>query len=157
LIAAARLLRRAHDVTHGSALAGDMDVVCHGDPSPVNFIWRDGRPVALIDWDAAHPGDRIQDVAYMAWMFVLGGGGDDTGYAGMTGQAQRLRVLCDAYGLDDRRDLIDAIEQEQTRVAAGIARDRGKRSPGRVAEVLAWVSGEAAWLRANRVELTRFL
>lgn len=157
LTAAARLLRRLHDVTEGSPLAGTEEVVRHGDPSPVNFVWRDGSPVALIDWDAAQPGRRIHDVAYLAWMFVLGGSGDATGYAGVAGQARRLRVVCDAYGLTARHDLMDAIDQEQRRVAAGIADDAGKRTPARVAEVVAWVSSENAWLHANRTQLATHL
>jgi aminoglycoside phosphotransferase (APT) family kinase protein len=157
LAAAARLLRGAHDVTRGSALAQSDEVVCHGDPSPVNFVWRDGVPVALIDWDAAHPGERIRDLAYLCWMFVLGGGGDDTGYAGTLGRARRLRLTCDAYGLADRRDLMDAIDAEQHRVAAGIATDQGKRSRDRQTEVLAWISAENEWLIDHRDELAQFL
>ena len=35
----------------------------HGDPWPGNMIWRDGRLVALIDWEEAHIGDPLEDVA----------------------------------------------------------------------------------------------
>ena len=157
LAAAARLLRAAHDATCGSPLAGSADVVCHGDPSPVNVIWRDGTPVALIDWDAAQPGERIRDLAYLAWMFVLAGGADDTGYAGVLGRARRLRLVCDAYGIADRGDLMDAVHEEQQRVGAGIAADPGTRSAARVTEVLAWVAAEREWCRAQRSALARFL
>ena len=34
---------------------GDGDVVCHNDIFPPNVIFRDGLPVALIDWDLAGP------------------------------------------------------------------------------------------------------
>jgi Ser/Thr protein kinase RdoA (MazF antagonist) len=50
-----RLLRRFHDATAGSSLAAGADIVCHGDISPCNTVFRDGRPVALIDFDAAAP------------------------------------------------------------------------------------------------------
>ena len=157
LAAAARLLRRAHDLTASSALARSEEVVRHGDPSPVNFIWRDGTPVALIDWDAAHPGERIRDLAYLCWMFVLGGGGDDTGYSGTLGRSRRLRLVCDAYGFLDRHNLMDAIHEEQQRVAAGIAAEPGKRGTARMTEVIAWVSAENEWLRLHRDELAQFL
>jgi aminoglycoside phosphotransferase (APT) family kinase protein len=38
--------------------------VCHGDFGPWNLIWRDGLPVALIDFDNARPGARVEDVGY---------------------------------------------------------------------------------------------
>lgn len=34
---AARVLRRCHDATAGSALAEGEEVVCHNDPSPCNY------------------------------------------------------------------------------------------------------------------------
>lgn len=35
----------------------------HGDPWPGNLIWRDGRLAAFIDWEEAHIGDPLEDVA----------------------------------------------------------------------------------------------
>jgi Ser/Thr protein kinase RdoA (MazF antagonist) len=64
LAGAARLLRRFHDATADSPLAGAAEVVCHGDISPVNTVFAEGQPVALIDFDMARPGPRIWDVAY---------------------------------------------------------------------------------------------
>ena len=67
LTAAAALLRQFHDLTAGTALAGDSEVVCRNDLSPRNTIYRDlGAglvPVAFIDWHIAAPGARIHDVA----------------------------------------------------------------------------------------------
>ena len=54
--AVGRLLRAFHDATRGSRLAGHHDVVCHHDPGPTNFVFRDGMPAALIDFDTAEPG-----------------------------------------------------------------------------------------------------
>jgi hypothetical protein len=55
LAATARLVRRCHDLTAGSALAGGAEVVCHHDLSPKNTVYREGadgwRPVAFIDWN----------------------------------------------------------------------------------------------------------
>jgi len=64
LTASAALLRRYHDATAGSPVAGGREVVCHGDVGPWNLIWRDGLPVALIDFDNARPGARVEDVGY---------------------------------------------------------------------------------------------
>src|SRR5213078_4997821 len=52
---AALLIRAYHDATAGFA----AEVVCHNDLGPPNTVFRDGSPVALIDFDAAAPGARM--------------------------------------------------------------------------------------------------
>jgi aminoglycoside phosphotransferase (APT) family kinase protein len=39
-------------------------VLCHGDYRLGNFMLRDGRIVAVLDWELAHVGDPIEDIAY---------------------------------------------------------------------------------------------
>jgi len=78
LAEAAALLRRFHDATAGSALAAGFEVVCHGDASPCNTVFRDGAPVALIDFDNAAPGSRLDDVGYALFLWLnLGTDGPD--------------------------------------------------------------------------------
>ena len=64
----AELVREFHDLTPGTPLAGDAQVVCHNDLAPNNTVYSPGgsglRPVAFIDWDLAAPGQRIHDVAH---------------------------------------------------------------------------------------------
>ncbi|PDT30771.1 hypothetical protein CO660_05345 [Rhizobium sp. L9] len=72
---AARLIRRNHDATEGlvASPAGqsvELEVVCHNDLSPCNFVFRSGRPVAVIDFDSASPGLRMHDLGYAAWMWL---------------------------------------------------------------------------------------
>jgi Phosphotransferase enzyme family len=152
LAAAAQLLRRFHDLTAGGSLAGECEVVAHGDPSPVNFIWADGMPVGLIDFDVSAPGQRIDDIAYLCWLFVLAGG-DDTGLAGLLGRAKRLRAICDAYALEHRSGLLDAVDRRQRQTRDGVARDPGKRDPERSQVVLEWIRDENEWLNRHRDEL----
>jgi aminoglycoside phosphotransferase (APT) family kinase protein len=52
------LLRATWPLPHPNAPA-----LLHGDPWPGNMIWRDGRLAALIDWEEAHIGDPLEDVA----------------------------------------------------------------------------------------------
>jgi hypothetical protein len=56
----AELVRELHDLTAGSSLAGDQEVVCHNDLSPRNTVYHDTgrglRPVAFIDWASRRPG-----------------------------------------------------------------------------------------------------
>ncbi|PSL08563.1 phosphotransferase family enzyme [Haloactinopolyspora alba] len=120
LRAVAVLVRELHELTAGTELAATAEVVCHNDLSPKNTVYRDTgaglRPVTFIDWDIAAPGARVHDVAHVCWQYVgLGPSVDDVGEA-----ARRVRVICDAYGLDHRRDLVDTVLWWQERCWRGI-------------------------------------
>jgi Ser/Thr protein kinase RdoA (MazF antagonist) len=119
LVAAARLLRRLHDATAGSELAGDREVVCHNDPSPCNHVFAHGTPVALIDFDHAAPGDRLRDVAYAGWLWTLSA---DDGPPPIE-QARRLRLMAEAYGLSATGGLVDAVlRRQEENLAEALAR-----------------------------------
>jgi Ser/Thr protein kinase RdoA (MazF antagonist) len=152
LVAAARLLRRFHDATAGSALAGGQDVVCHNDPSPCNYVFVAGRPAALIDFDHAAPGDRLRDVAYAGWLWTLSA---DDAAPPVAEQARRLRLMAESYGLDEISTLFDALlrRQKENRSAA-LSRARSPDAPtaeyGRASA--AWQREQMDWLRANATE-----
>jgi hypothetical protein len=110
LVAVGRLIRRAHDASAGFEGSGWLrlpgapeggDVICHNDLAPYNTVYVHGRPVALIDWDTAAPGPRAWDLAHAAWRFV-----PLTAGASVPEAARRLRLLCDAYGLEVRVDVV---------------------------------------------------
>ncbi|HJP41564.1 MAG TPA: phosphotransferase family protein [Dehalococcoidia bacterium] len=44
--------------------------LCHGDPGPGNFLYRDGKIVAVVDWEMAHLGDPMDDVGWTCWRAV---------------------------------------------------------------------------------------
>ncbi|WP_431893392.1 phosphotransferase enzyme family protein [Nonomuraea sp. bgisy101] len=96
------MLREYHDATEGFGSQGPWylpprepaEVICHGDVAPYNTVFRNGLPVAFIDFDTAHPGPRLSDVAYAAYRFVPLSADGDLGE-----QSRRLRIFCDAYGL----------------------------------------------------------
>ena len=69
-VGGAKLLRLFHDATVDCELRGECEVICHGDPSPENYVFRDGMPFGLIDFDLAHPGKRQEDVGYAAWRWL---------------------------------------------------------------------------------------
>jgi hypothetical protein len=111
-----RLLRSAHDAQAGFVpppepgwtredSAGRAEIIGHGDLFWTNVILRDNHPTALIDWEIARPMTRTLDVALAA-----------TYWAGLRIDSQlvewglpldrrgeRLRLLCDSYGLDSRQ------------------------------------------------------
>ncbi|MFJ5172611.1 phosphotransferase [Streptomyces griseoviridis] len=109
LVAAARLVREFHDLTAGTPLAGDQQVVCHNDLSPRNTVYRPRggalRPVAFIDWDLAAPGARIHDVTHVCWQYLgLGPSITDVEEA-----ARRMRLVADSYALADRQSLVSTV------------------------------------------------
>ncbi|MER5494456.1 aminoglycoside phosphotransferase family protein [Streptomyces sp. NPDC002490] len=150
LVAAGRLLRAFHDATTGyRAPAGahwyfapraPAEVMCHGDVAPYNTVFRQGLPVALIDFDTAHPGPRIWDVAYAAYRFAPLTVAPEEGAVSTAEQARRLRLFADAYGLaeEDRTALVDTaiarlehlVAHMKAQAAAGSAAFAGHLAAG---------------------------
>jgi ATP/maltotriose-dependent transcriptional regulator MalT len=95
----ARSRRRDQLVEFSLALLGRLaptavarTVVCHGDAGPGNFVADRGRVTALLDWEFAHLGDPMDDLAW--WVFR---GHDMAGGLGPLGP--QLRRWSDATGL----------------------------------------------------------
>lgn len=136
LVAVARLVRQFHDLTAGTELAGDAEVVCHNDLSPKNTVYRDLgaglRPVAFIDWDIAAPGARVHDIAHACWQYAGLGPGADVARAG-----RLVAVVADAYGpFAARPALVETILWWQDRCWRGIdaAADAGEPAMVRLRE-----------------------
>lgn len=135
LTAVARLLRAYHDATAGFVPPPDAtwyfpprepaEVVCHGDVAPYNCVFRDGAPVAFIDFDTAHPAPRLWDVAYAAYRFVPLTDSPRHGGAVLpvAEQARRARLFCDAYGLADRAAFTETVA-ERLRDLARLIREK---------------------------------
>ncbi|MER7780452.1 phosphotransferase [Streptomyces sp. NPDC096191] len=120
LATVARLVREFHDLTAGTPLAGDQEVVCHNDLSPKNTVYQlsggELRPAAFIDWDLAAPGARIHDIAHVCWQYLdLGPSVTDVEEA-----ARWLRLIVDSYELADRQRLVSTILWWQDRCWRGI-------------------------------------
>lgn len=123
---AADLLRRVHDASKNfrpdhqaswafPALPG-ADVVCHGDPGPWNFVWRDGVAVGLIDWEHASPAPALDDVAAALDSFVPCRPDDVTQGHGFTeppDRRERLRTFATGYGTGGTVGLVDRILERQ--------------------------------------------
>lgn len=112
LTAVTKLLLQLHDLTEGwrpnatdwRRIPGAPEaaaVMCHNDPGPWNTLFRDRRPVALIDWDSAAPGTRLWDMGYLAWHWVPLWPDDrarEHGFVDLTTRPQRLAAIAGAYG-----------------------------------------------------------
>ncbi|MFC3990377.1 phosphotransferase [Actinoplanes siamensis] len=149
-----RILRELHDATDGHALAGTQECVIHGDPGPFNTIFRQGQPVALIDWDSCRPGRRLEDLAYMSWTWCI----QSAGNVPIEHQAEHLRELRDGYGSVETELLIDMMLLRQAEIAASeaanarnLALDRVRRQSAE--EAVAWAENDSALVRGNRTTL----
>lgn len=111
----ARALRVWHDATAdfaapderwGLPQSGPREVICHNDFAPYNCVFREGRFVGAIDFDACAPGARLWDLAYAAYRFVplMPGPDADERISGDKSpfeeavMAERLRMFLACYG-----------------------------------------------------------
>jgi hypothetical protein len=113
LLQLARLVREYHDVVSGFVPPADAEwrigkvehrpgqIIRHGDLGPWNTLWEDNKLTGLLDWDFAEPGERITDVAQMAWYFVpLRGekGWKQAGFKHRPDFRARIAVIVRGYG-----------------------------------------------------------
>jgi hypothetical protein len=131
LCGAAGLLRQLHAAASGFQPAitsyrfhprppGAGEIISHGDLGPWNTVYRDGIPVAFIDWDSAGPASPLAALADAAWTFVpLAPPGQltEAGFDPLPDLPARLRMFLEAYGLTDRKAILPALERSMTGAA----------------------------------------
>ncbi|MCW2966002.1 MAG: hypothetical protein JWO17_3254 [Actinomycetia bacterium] len=159
-----RLLRHAHDAQAGFVAPVDAgwdthvastdrgEVICHLDLFWTNVIFRNGLPVALIDWELAAPASRVLEVALAATYWAGIRADDQLGDWGVPLQrrGERLRILCDSYGLNaaQRHVLLDElVAQRQGRLDRADWRVTGREA----------VIDNLRWLEEHRRELDTVL
>ena len=141
LVSLGELLRRVHDALDGWPAPADATwaddivdpqggpLVVHSDICVENVIAREGRAEAIIDWEFAAPGRRIWDVVSTARLCVpfTAPSRRDPVYTGLD-VTRRLRVLLDAYGLDDAdRENFTEVLEERRAVGEAFVRRRVAR------------------------------
>ncbi|HEV8671716.1 MAG TPA: phosphotransferase [Candidatus Limnocylindria bacterium] len=138
LVTAARLLRRYHDVVADftppmSAVwrltaPTPHELICHNDWSPWNALFREGHLAVMLDWDLAGCGSRLWDVASAAasWVTLI----SEAKLFSLSERAHRLRVFCDAYGLEDRSELLSTVQLRIDHVARFIEAQARTGDPG---------------------------
>lgn len=145
------LLRRAHDAQDGFAPPGL--VIGHGDLFWTNVILRNGLPVALIDWELARPMTRVLEVAMAATYWAGVRIDDQLAEWGipLERRGERLRILCDAYGLGrpERTSLFDEL--------IAFRRERIQKGLWRGTTPIDVIRANLSWAEEHAVELGTFL
>ncbi|WP_222121052.1 phosphotransferase enzyme family protein [Curtobacterium sp. BH-2-1-1] len=141
LVTSARLLRQYHDAaaTYPRSVTDvwsqaerlPVETVVHGDFAPYNCVYDGIAAVGLIDFDTAHPGPRVWDVASAVYRFAPFTTGQVEGSTAPTldERLERAAEFCRAYELDDRSrgvlvetmtaSLVALVTTMETEAAAG--------------------------------------
>jgi len=173
LVEAARLVRRLHEAT-ASFDANGVDtwatewadpmggpLVCHNDLYPENFLFRDGRAVALIDFDLAAPGRPLWDVAGAPEQWApLSAPDMRYNRPRELDGVSRFGRFAHAYGVDpnDAETLVDLVFTSRRQAVAHI---RGEIAAGNPTWVDNWrdtngeerAAADDAWLEEHREAL----
>ena len=165
LVAVALLIRNLHEAAvgfHPSRPAWRMhdrpmaagEIVCHGDLGPWNTVYRDGLPVALIDWDSAKPDHPFLDLASAAWSYIPLASTEDARSMGFDSvdYGGRLRVLLDGYGLKDRSAFIESLQVVEQRKSENLRYWNGITPEG-AAGFLEAIASNLRWLVSRKGEL----
>lgn len=115
LVTSARLLRHYHDAaatfplddtadTWSQAHRMPVETVVHGDFAPYNCVYDGIAAVGLIDFDTAHPGPRVWDVASAVYRFApfTTGVAEGSPVPSLDERLGRAAEFCRAYDLDAR-------------------------------------------------------
>jgi aminoglycoside phosphotransferase len=70
LVGTALAALHATDLSVVDELTGEGDVIVHGDFGPQNMLFdlERGEVSAIIDWESAHFGSRVEDLAWSEWI-----------------------------------------------------------------------------------------
>ena len=135
-VCAAGIICRLHDALKDHPTCGKGQTVCHNDLSPCNFVFQEGLPCAVIDWDAAAVGDAQDDLAYAAWMWLdIGNPEQDAAEV-----RRRITLMLDAYGLHDRADFMQRMVSQMRRVGSSVF-----PTPEQTAAVQNWTQRCIRW------------
>src|SRR4051794_17195164 len=123
-------------------------LITHNDLNPANVIFRDGRAVALIDFDLAAPGQPAFDVAVAACFWAPLREEADIADSRQGLVFDRFCLLLDAYGADTAlRRRVAAAAPAANRWIAAVIEDNAKR--GHTAFGRLWQQAQGMHRRAD--------
>jgi Phosphotransferase enzyme family len=153
----------------GRDLRGSRPVIGHCDAGPWNVIARDGRPVALVDFEFAGPVDAIWELAQATWLNAQLHDDDVAerhGLPGLPERARQARLILDGYGLPvrDREDFVDKMITFAVHSARAEAVEFGVTPETRAGVTstgypftwaITWRVRSASWMLTHRSRLQR--
>lgn len=168
----AMLLRRLHDASESFAPPPDAqwfgqhlqvklppdlerlydkpELISHCDVTPQNVVFRDGHPVALIDFDMTRPTTRLLDVLDTAtWWVPLVHPADRAPAFDGCDVPTRLRAFLDSYDLDqERRSQFLDLAHRAARRSWYLMEATAEQNGGGWARM--WADGVGYWLRRRQ-------
>lgn len=173
LVATARLVRSVQVILEGFTPPPDAVwslprapgvPVGHNDIKPENTVYAGGLPYGFIDWELAGPSPPLADVAWAA-ISIVPLRPDHfcrmVGFPDPPDRPARLRLFCDAYGVEDRLEFLDGIEawerealREIVELGGGGVAPFDRFLAGGEDRFLRW---DIEWLLAHRQALERAL
>jgi predicted MFS family arabinose efflux permease len=136
-------------------LFDEPELISHCDVTPENTVFRQGHPVALIDFDVSRPTTRLLDVVDTAtwWVPLVAPEDRAPAVAGVDVPA-RLRMFVDAYGLDEQRrsEFLDLAERTARR-SWYLMQASAQQHGGGWARM--WADGVGFWIRRRQEWLAR--
>jgi len=176
LCSSAALLRQYHDATVSFVQNQQCDdlkwliparepqeVICHGDYAPYNVALSGDTVVGLFDFDTAHPGPRIWDIAYAVYCWAPFKTNEYDALGNLTDQALRAKQFCDSYGLphQDRELLVDAMISRVSALVDFMHSEAEKGNEAFIANIkdghhLAYIA-DIEYLKRNKRRITESL
>jgi len=122
LFEAGKIIKTLHVALSDFYGCSNNQTVCHNDLSPCNFMFANGLPYAVFDWDAAEINDPLNDVAYACWMWCdIGNNENSPAEVG-----NKIKVILDGYQLckEQRNLLITKMHEQIQRVSESLYTDK---------------------------------
>jgi thiamine kinase-like enzyme len=155
-----RLLRAFHDATVGCDSLLGKPVMCHHDPAPNNVVFQETRPIAFLDFDMIAPGERLEDLGYMAWSWCISA---KSSRQPVETQARQVSIPARGYDINevDRHNLFHSIVESQTRNLQFWLEIKEKSNSesdiAKIRQMIEWNMAEHAYTVANRVAFRKCL
>lgn len=134
LVEAVTWLREFHDAAESFVPPADAQwrgggetgsIICHNDPGTYNWLIEAGHFAAMVDWDLAGPGERLDDLAFLCWTAL-----PLQRECPAAQVARRLELVVDAYPEVGPIGLLDAVEARMSLAAHRIEAGAMAGDPG---------------------------
>jgi Ser/Thr protein kinase RdoA (MazF antagonist) len=160
LVTTARLLRHYHDAAATFPASADdvwsqadrspAETICHGDFAPYNVVFDGRAAVGIIDFDTAHPGPRVWDVASAVYRFApfTTGRVERSSAPRLEQRLARAAEFCNAYELGpvDRQNLVETMVASLVALVTTIETEAAAGNPKFVSDL---AHGHAELYRAD--------